>query len=88
MDWAQILVILLAVLFAIFLTIVVILAVLLVSITRQIKAATASAQRTMVALEDATNQFSRAALPLMITKKIINQVIKTSKKKERRQADE
>ena len=80
MDWAQVLVIVLAVLFAIFLVITIVLAVILLKITRQIKSATASAQRTMHALEGSTKALNSAAMPLMITKAVIRQLRKKSRK--------
>lgn len=80
MDWAQILVILLAVLFAVFLVMAIALAVLLLKVTRQIKAAAASAERTVEALEGSVKTFNRAALPMMITKGVISQIMKQSKK--------
>ncbi len=82
MDWAQILVILLAALFAIFLIVAIILAVLLIKITRQIKSAAASAERTVQAIEGSVNTFNKEALPMMVAKGIIGQVAKRSKKKE------
>jgi hypothetical protein len=81
MDWAQILVIILAILFIIFLGLAITLAVLIISVTRQIKAAAASAERTVSALEASVATFNKAALPMMISKKIINQVIKAAQKK-------
>ena len=78
MDWAQILVIILAILFAIFLFLAIVLAVFLVMITRQIKAATASASRTMSVIEDSVQKANKAALPMMIAKGIFKQVRKKS----------
>lgn len=88
MDWAQILVIILAVLFTIFLILAITLAVLIIAVTRQIKAAAASAERTVSAFESTVVQFNKAALPMMITRKIITQIIKSSKKKERSSKNE
>lgn len=76
MDWAQLLVIILAVLFAIFLLLAIMLAVLLVSISRQIKAATASAERTMHAIEGSVATFNKAALPLALGRGILDQLMK------------
>jgi hypothetical protein len=83
MDWAQILVIILAILFAIFLILAITLAVLIITVTRQIKAAAASAERTVSALEGSVAQFNKVALPMTIIRKIVAQAIKTSKRKER-----
>lgn len=88
MDWAQILVIMLAILFAIFLAVAIALAVLLLKISRQIKATAASAERTVKALEGSVKTFNKSALPLMITKGIINQVVKRSRTKNKAQKDE
>ena len=79
MDWAQILVIMLAVLFAIFLAVAITLAVLLVRITRQIRAATSSAERTINALEGSVKTLNKSALPLMVAKSVIGQVAKRSR---------
>lgn len=88
MDWAQILVIILAVLFAVFLALAIVLALLVLSLTRQIKAAAASAERTVAAMEGAVTQFNKAALPLAIVKGIIKQVNKTTTRKKGRREDE
>lgn len=81
MDWAQILVIVLAVLFAVFLILAIGLAILLVSISRQIKAATASAERTIHAIEGSVASFNKVALPLALTKGILGQLTKIPRKK-------
>lgn len=87
MDWAQVLVIILAVLFAVFMIVAIALAVLLLKITRQIKSAAASAERTVHALEGSMSTFNKTALPLMIARGIINRVIKGSRKQERSSRD-
>lgn len=81
MDWAYILVLLLSVLLAIFLIIAIILGVYLIKITRQIKSAAASAERTMQAIEGSVSTLNKAALPLMFTKGIVNQVVNLKRKK-------
>lgn len=81
MDWAQILVIMLAVLFALFLIVAIIIGVLIIKVTRQIKSAASSAERTVHALEGSVNAFNKTALPLMVTKGIISQLAKRSKSK-------
>lgn len=81
MDWAQILVITLAVLFAVFLVVAIVVAILLIKVTRQIKSAAASAERTVHALEGSVGVFSKTTLPLAVTKGIISQMKKRSKAK-------
>lgn len=81
MDWAQILVFVLAGLFAIFLIITIILIVLLVSISRQIKAAAASAERTANMLESSVSKFSKATLPAVVTKQVAGRILSIAKKK-------
>lgn len=81
MDWAQILVILLAVLFAIFLVVAIVLIVLVIKVTKQIKATAASAERTVHAFEDSVSTFNKTALPLMMTKGIVQQLGKLKKDK-------
>ena len=83
MEWAQILVIILAILFSVFLIVAIVVAVLILRVTRQIKTAAASAERTVHALENSVGAFSKSALPLMVTKGIISQIMKVSRKKER-----
>lgn len=86
MDWAQLLVIILAVLFAIFLIVAIVLAISLISITKQIKAATASAGRTVSAIEDSVNKMNKAALPIMLLKGIMGQVQKKKGPKQKKGA--
>lgn len=88
MDWAQILVILLAVLFAIFLIVAIALAIIIIKISRQIKSATASAERTVAALEGSVKAFNKSALPIMMTKGIIGQMMKRSRKQKGKQERE
>ena len=88
MDWAQIIVILLAILFAIFLILAIALVVVILSITRQIKAATATAERTIHALEGSVANFNRVALPLTLAKGVFGQFMKKSPKKEKKPAHE
>lgn len=86
MDWAQILVIILATLFAIFLIVAIVLGFLIVKVTRQIKTAASSAERTVAAVESAMLNMNKAALPLTILRMVMKQVTKPkSSKKERRQ---
>jgi hypothetical protein len=81
MDWAQILVILLAALFAVFIVVAIIIGILIIKVTRQIKSAASSAERTVQALEGSVNAFNKTALPLMVTKGIISSLAKRSKVK-------
>lgn len=81
MNWAQILVIILAIFFAIFLLLAIMLAVLLIRVSRQIKAAASSAERTVAAVEVAVSGFSKAALPLTISRMILKQIMKSNKGK-------
>ena len=81
MDWAQVLIILLAILFAVFLVVAIALAILLIKISRQIKSTAASAERTVNALESSVRTFNKSALPLAVTKGIIQQVMKRTKTK-------
>ena len=80
MDWAQILVFLLAILFSIFLIVAIILVVLIVRVTKQIREAAESAERTIHTLEDSVNTFSRNTVPLAIAKSVVGQIMKRSKK--------
>ena len=80
MDWAQILVYLLAVLFSIFLVLAIMLTIVLLQVTRQIKSAAASAEETLHTLEKSVSTFNRTAVPLMMTKSVINQVMKYAQK--------
>lgn len=88
MDWAQILVIILAVFFAVFLLLAILLAALLIRVTRQIKAAASSAERTVAALEMAFTGLSKASLPLTISRTIIKQIIKAKSKKRKNSKDQ
>ena len=82
MDWAQVLVILLSVLFAIFLIVAIALIVLILQITKQIKSAAASAERTVHAIEDSVGTFKKTALPIMMTKTVLDQVMNRKKAKD------
>ncbi len=76
MDWAQILVFILAGFFAIFLLLAIFLAALLIKITQQIKVAASSAERTVSAIEGAVAGLSKASLPLSVIRTILTQVMK------------
>lgn len=80
MDWAQILVYLLAILFSVFLVLAILLMVVLLQVTRQIRSAAESAEKTLHTLESSVSTFNRTAVPLMMTKSVINQVMKYAQK--------
>lgn len=81
MDWAQILVIILAVTLAIFLILSIVLVIMLIRVTQQIRAVADSAQRTASGIETAVSNFSRFASPLMLFKFLKKQAGKVSKSK-------
>lgn len=82
MDWAQILVITLAVLFSIFLIVAIALVVMILKVTMQMRAMATGAERTLHALEGSVGAFRRTALPLVIAKGIVSHLTKQSKKKQ------
>lgn len=81
MDWAQILVFILAILFAIFLIVAIALAVVIISITKQLKAAASSAERTIHAIEGSVANLSKMALPLTLARGVLGQLLKKPRKK-------
>lgn len=81
MDWAQILVIILAVCLAIFLLLSIVLVIMLIRVTQQIKAVADSAQRTASGIESAVSNISRFSSPLMLFKYLKKQAGKVSKSK-------
>lgn len=81
MDWAQVLVIILSVFLALFLLLGIILTVLLIRLTQQIRAVTASAQRTAEGVENAVANISRFSNPGIATKIIFSQLKKFKKRK-------
>lgn len=76
MDWAQILVIILAVVFGILVLVGIILLFLLISITKQIRAVTSSAGRTVQTIEGAVAGLGRVSVPLRLAQLIISQLRK------------
>lgn len=76
MDWAQILVIILGILFAIFLAVAITLAVIVVRLTKKIRAVTASAERALHSVEGAAARSAAAVLPVTIISRIIRQLRK------------
>lgn len=82
MDWAQVLVIILAVVLAIFLLLGIVLAVLLIRVTRQIKSVTSSAQRTVDQIEHAAAGISRLTSPLLVLRTLKGFLKRKGKKHE------
>ncbi|OGL22059.1 hypothetical protein A2707_01770 [Candidatus Saccharibacteria bacterium RIFCSPHIGHO2_01_FULL_45_15] len=83
MDWAQVLVIILSVFLAIFLLLGIILAILLIRVTQQIKAVTASAQRTADGIEGIVANITKFSSPGFVMKLVTNQAKKLRKHKEK-----
>lgn len=81
MDWAQILVYILSIFFLVFLLFAIILIFLLIKVTRQIKSATTSAERTIHDIEDSVSTIRKTALPLIATRAIMGQMMKSAKSK-------
>lgn len=76
MDWAQILVIILGILFAIFLTVAIALAVIVVRLTKKIRNVTASAERALHSIEGAAARSTKAILPVTIISRVIQHLRK------------
>jgi hypothetical protein len=76
MDWAQILVIILGVLFAIFLTVAIALAVMVVRLTKKIRNVTASAERALHSIESAAARSTKVVLPVTIISRVIQHLRK------------
>ena len=70
MDWAQILVIILAAFLALFLLLAIILTVKLIQISRQIKNVTSAAERTALKVEAVATSTAAAMAPAAIAKLI------------------
>ena len=68
MDWAQVLVIILAILFAVFLLLGIVLVTMLIKITKQIKSVTGSAQRTAENVEHTVAGLSKVSSPLFFVR--------------------
>lgn len=75
MDWAQILVIILGVLFAIFLTVAIVLAVFVVRLTKKIRTITVAAERALHGVEGIASKSAMAVLPVTILSRIVRQII-------------
>lgn len=80
MDWAQILVIILAVALAVFLVVAITLTVILIRITQQIKTVTSSAERTVEGVEKAVTNFTNVTSPVYLAKLLGKQVKKFKSK--------
>ncbi len=84
MDWAQILVIILAIVLVIFLLLASALVVLLLKITKQIKSITSTAERTVQQFEKSASNLSKFSSPMMLARLVkgkLSKRKKTSKKK-------
>lgn len=76
MDWAHIIVIILAIFLGIFLLLAIGLLVLLIKVTRQIKSVTTSAERTAQAIEGSVETLNKFTSPLMISRMVSKQLKK------------
>ena len=81
MEWAQILVITLAVALAIFLVLAIILTIKLIQISRQIRRITNTAERAAVKVESVVNSAAAMVAPAAIAKIIKSMMYKTKKHK-------
>ncbi len=79
MEWAQILVIILSIFLAIFLLLAIILVTILIKVSRQIKAVTGSAERTVQNVEKAMTNVSNVTTPMYLMKLLKKQLKKTKK---------
>ena len=80
MDWAQVLVIILAVALAVFLVSAIVLVGLLIKISRQIKTITGSAERAASNIENTVTNVSRMTSPVYVVK-LVTSFLKQSKSK-------
>lgn len=79
MDWAQILVIILAAALAIFLILAIVLVVIGIRITIKIKSIASTAERAASNIEGTVSNLSRATSPLFVLN-LVKSVLKKSKK--------
>lgn len=77
MNWAEVLVYVLAGFLALFLVLAIILIALLIKVTRQIKQVTSTAERTIKGVEKVVVGFGSVSSPLAIAKLVARQVKKT-----------
>lgn len=78
---AEVLVIILAVVLAVFLVLAIILAILMIRITKQIKAITGTAERTVANLEHATHNASKYSSPVAIGRLLSKQLSRLKNRK-------
>lgn len=81
MDWAQILVIILSIFLALFLFLGIALIVLLIRLTQQIRAVTATAQRTADGIERAVHGAAKAGVAGSLIKFAVKQAVHLKGKK-------
>ena len=81
MEWAQILVITLAVALVIFLVLAIILTIKLIQISRQIRRITNTAERAAVKVESVVNRAAAMVAPAAIAKIVKSMMYKTKKHK-------
>lgn len=81
MNWAEVLVYILAGFLALFLVLAIILAALLIKVTHQIKQVTSSAQRTVEGVEKVVAGFGSVSSPFAIAKLVARQVKKAKGRK-------
>lgn len=81
MEWAQILVITLAVALVIFLVLAIILTIKLIQISRQIRRITNTAERAAVKVESVVNSAAAMVAPAAIAKIVKSMMYKTKKHK-------
>ena len=80
MDWAEILVYILAAFLAVFLLLAIALVVMLIKVTRQIRSVTTSAQHTVGSVEKVIGNIGSAATAAHLAKLVKTYVIKRRKK--------
>ena len=81
MEWAQILVIILAAALALFLLLAIILTIKLIQVSRQIKRVACAAERTALKVESVANSAAAMVAPAAIAKIIKSMMYKTKKHK-------
>lgn len=80
MEWAQVLVIILSIFLAVFLLLGIVLAILLIRITKQIKAVTDTAQKTVNGIEGIVSNIGRFSSPSILLKMITKKIKKRTSK--------
>ena len=79
MDWAQVLVIILAIALAIFLILAIVLIVLVIKLTTKIKSIASTAERAANNIEGTVSNISRATSPMFVVK-LVRSFLKNSRK--------